>query len=208
MSQTYGNSWLFISSGSKAKGLDLKSSDVDVMLCSTAIRVYEDDSKVLPSKRSMVNFIMDTYATKPGFTLLTSERAYFYTAFYFSPDLRDLFHDKYISSKSYREYHRAKCADITKHADFVIHGPCVSYSNEPADFAPCFRCGEWILPARQWILRPRNSWPDTSSIRQIVDYGILFVTIECKGSPNEDLEWRISFSVAEKRLIYWFNHVQ
>jgi hypothetical protein len=32
--------------------------------------------------------------------------------------------------------------------------------------------------------------------------------IGCKGSKNEDIEWRFSFSVGEKLLIYSFTHVQ
>ena len=197
------NNWdLFLSSSSKAESLDLKESDIDVMLCTKDKRVYEDDCKVFPTKISMVNSIMDTNATKPGFTLLRSVSANC------SPDLIDLFHGKYISSKAVREYYKAKISATSPHVDLVIHGPCVSLPDESFDGALCFRCRDWILPAKQWISRPRNLWPDTTTIQQIVDYGVLFVPIGCKGSPNEDLEWRISFSVAEKELIYTFNHVQ
>ncbi|XP_071142017.1 uncharacterized protein [Mytilus edulis] len=41
-----------------------------------------------------------------------------------------------------------------------------------------------------------------------VQYGVLFVPIGCKNSQNENLQWRISFSVTEKLLIHSFSHTQ
>jgi len=51
-------------------------------------------------------------------------------------------------------------------------------------------------------------WPSADIVSKIESYGVLFVPIGCKNSPNESLEWRISFSVAEKLLIYSFTHAQ
>ena len=51
-------------------------------------------------------------------------------------------------------------------------------------------------------------WSSDDLIHNIVDYGVMFVPIGCKGSINEDLEWRISFSIPEKLLAYSFIHVQ
>jgi hypothetical protein len=56
--------------------------------------------------------------------------------------------------------------------------------------------------------RPNTSWPSSELKSKIIDHGILFVPIGCKGSKNEDIEWRLSFSVGEKLLIYSFTHVQ
>lgn len=57
--------------------------------------------------------------------------------------------------------------------------------------------------------RPRIShWPSTQLVLKIVSSGVLFMPIGCTGSINEDIEWRISFSVADKLLIYSFNHTQ
>ena len=100
-----------ISSGSKAEGLDLKGSDIDSMFCFKDICVYENDSKVFPSKISMKNLIMDTNDTKPGFTLLRTVGA-------INQAYRVLIHDKYLSSKSFREYYKAKCNDAFIDFDF------------------------------------------------------------------------------------------
>jgi hypothetical protein len=45
-------------------------------------------------------------------------------------------------------------------------------------------------------------------VSTIESYGVLLVPIGCKNSPNERLEWRISFFVAEKHMIYSFSHTQ
>ena len=124
--------FLYISSGSSAEGLNLKGSDIDQMYCRNDILVYEDDSKLFTSNKSMPNFIMDTNATKPGFTLLRSDTAINL------PYLKDLFHDKYLSSKAFREDYREKVAASTNLVDFVIHGPCIS-DGEFYDYASCFR---------------------------------------------------------------------
>ena len=90
----------------------------------------------------------------------------------------------------------------------IIHGPCVSDMDGISDFAKCFHSREWISPAHKWIKRPNNFWPSSEIKSKIIDHGVLFVPIGCKGSKNEDIEWRFSFSVGEKLLIYSFTHVQ
>ncbi|XP_063420577.1 uncharacterized protein LOC134705790 [Mytilus trossulus] len=59
-----------------------------------------------------------------------------------------------------------------------------------------------------WIYRSRCTWPDNELTPSIIKYGVLFVPVGFKGSVNDDLEWRISFSVAERQLIYSFSHTQ
>lgn len=58
-----------ISSGSKAEGIDLKSSDYDQMKVLDLFRVYESMNGRINSRIGMP-LLMDTYDTKPGFTKL------------------------------------------------------------------------------------------------------------------------------------------
>jgi tetratricopeptide (TPR) repeat protein len=89
-----------------------------------------------------------------------------------------------------------------------VHGPCLSDKDDIFDTALCFHSRQWISPAHKWVTRPNTSWPSSELKSKIIDHGILFVPIGCKGSKNEDIEWRLSFSVGEKLLIYSFTHVQ
>ncbi|KAK3101263.1 hypothetical protein FSP39_002240 [Pinctada imbricata] len=54
----------------------------------------------------------------------------------------------------------------------------------------------------------RRRWPSDDVIKNMVSDGCLFVPIGCKMSPYEDIEWRMSFSLAEKRLVRFMNHTQ
>ena len=63
----------------------------------------------------MLTLIMVPDDTKPGFTLLR------YVTASYSPDSRDLLHDKYLSSKSFREFYKGIYDESSKNVDFVIH---------------------------------------------------------------------------------------
>ncbi|XP_063436841.1 uncharacterized protein LOC134718279 [Mytilus trossulus] len=89
-----------------------------------------------------------------------------------------------------------------------IHGPCITDPSGNFDNAHCLHCKTWESPAEQWISRSNNSWPSSNVTQSIIKHGVLFVPIGVKGSPKEDLEWRISFSVGEKFLINTFTHTQ
>ncbi|XP_052097476.1 uncharacterized protein LOC127732478, partial [Mytilus californianus] len=90
----------------------------------------------------------------------------------------------------------------------TIHGPCISDSTGYLDVDCCLQCNTWVSPAGQWITRSNNSWPSHNVKQSIIKHGVLFVPVGVKGSPKEDLEWRISFSVGEKFLINTFTHTQ
>ncbi|XP_071142027.1 uncharacterized protein [Mytilus edulis] len=194
-----GHSGTGISSGSKAEGLDLKGSDYDQMGVFNSFRVYEnlhDDQY----NTHEIPLIMVTSDTKPGFTKLKLvNKSYLDT---------DIMHDlceavgeeSYISSKRVREHGMRD--------DMIIHGPCQSTAGGELDFVSCLRCQEWITTAQQWIHRSRTTWPHHTLVNAAVQYGVLFVPIGCKNSTNENLQWRISFSVTEKLLIHSFSHTQ
>ena len=114
----------------------------------------------------------------------------------------------FISSKRVREYFLHHIQSLQIHNFAISHGPCLSTNNHSFDCAQCFQCKEWIKPVKKWINRSSHTWPDSVLTQSIVKYGVLFVPIGCKDSVTQDLEWRISFSVAEKLLVYSFSHTQ
>ncbi|XP_063406233.1 uncharacterized protein LOC134690187 [Mytilus trossulus] len=187
-----------ISSGSKAEGLDLKGSDIDRMLVIKFFRVYENINNVMNCPLH-ASILMETTDTKPCFTKLKVYPIFNKIPF-FNRMLDTLGEEIFISSKRFRESYLIPGA--------IIHGPCVSDPEETFDNALSFRCKEWISSAQPWINRPRFTWPDNKLVTSIVQYGVLFVPIGPKHSPYENLEWRISFSMAEKQLIYSFSHTQ
>ncbi|VDI53549.1 Hypothetical predicted protein [Mytilus galloprovincialis] len=185
-----------ITSGSFGEGLEMKGSDIDVMTPIKLIEVYEDPN--IPCNPYKICLAMTTDDTQPGFTLLrllNNERV----------GKCDLCEDKgpdvFLANNSIKCLSLSECLTI-------VHGPCLSDEKGFFDFAICLHCKSWITPAIQWITRPNNGWPEDHVKTSIVQHGTLFVPIGVKGSANEDLEWRISFSVSEKFLIYTFTHAQ
>ncbi|XP_063404180.1 uncharacterized protein LOC134687652 [Mytilus trossulus] len=193
-----------ITSGSNGEGLNFKSSDIDYMFLDRSFKVYESERDVVSQDLS-IPFIMDTEDTQPCFTRLR------------------LFHDKFyniikknasvllkngpqhlLSSELYKLYHlKGLCLSPI----FKVHGPCLSDRDDRFDLAYCLKCDNWVSLAKSWITRPRK-WPHPDVISKIIACGVLFVPIGNKGSIYEHIEWRISFSVSEKIIIFSFNHTQ
>ncbi|CAG2235846.1 unnamed protein product [Mytilus edulis] len=140
----------FISSGSKAEGLDIEGSDYDLMIVEKDIGVYESVHAVSSSLHGLT-LLMATIHTKPGFTKLKvckASEAYLQILYKWCETFQQ---ELYISSDLYRKYR------LPKRDTMIIHGPCVSSKNNLYDVAYSFHCMEWVKPAKQWINRSRWS---------------------------------------------------
>ena len=188
-----------ITSGSFGEGLEMKGSDIDIMFVLRDVHVYEDINKVRFNS-SETFFVMDMNDCKLGFTQLRLVQC---NNLYILQWCKQVGNHIYLSNELLK-------SDVMEQlgSSSIIHGPCVSDMDGLLDFAECFHSREWISPAHKWIKRPNNFWPSSEIKSKIIDHGVLFIPIGCKGSKNEDIEWRFSFSVGEKLLIYSFTHVQ
>ncbi|VDI64267.1 Hypothetical predicted protein [Mytilus galloprovincialis] len=182
-----------ITSGSFGEGIEMQGSDLDMMLVVPSI-ICED--KNFPSNPDKLCLSIKTEDTQPGYTTLRLVQ------------MKNPKNDQYFEEIDGEFY----LLNIPFKQPFsilqIVHGPCMSDKEGLHDVALCLHCKSWITPAMQWITRPNNSWPDNDVKASIVQHGTLFVPIGVKESKNEILEWRISFSVSEKFLIYTFKHTQ
>ncbi|XP_052102236.1 uncharacterized protein LOC127735875 [Mytilus californianus] len=191
-----------IGSGSRGEGLDLKGSDIDLMYIDSYFIVHESEKDVVKGRK--VPLVMDTLDTQPCFTRLRvfNEKA-------IPKSLKRIVEgnglQKFLSNDIYKR-HQLNLLSANSPPLINIHGPCLSDDKEDFDFAFCLKCDKWISHAQPWINRSRTTWPSSELTSKILACGVLFVPIGYKGSINEDIEWRISFSVAEKMLIFSFNH--
>ena len=195
-------------SGSKAEGLRFRSSDDDWMFIYQNIKVIPSDSFMTIYDNNTTLLLMENEMTKPGFTLLRiiggriTQR-----------DVRNsmeyILNGHYLSCKKWRELHTAKAH--LSNEDFT-HGPCASgivYGVCEYDLAFCLRCEIWPANAQDCIRRMhRCGWPSHDNVRSILKDGVLFVPIGAKQSIFENSEWRMSFSLAEKKLVHAMNHTQ
>ena len=192
-----------ITSGSFGEGLEMSGSDIDRMYVLSQVRVYEDINKVPFNSTEETSFAMDMDDCNLGFTHLRLLQCN-------HPQIlqccKQIGNDYYLSNELLKTYLILNSQRPGN--PYHVHGPCLSDKYNVIDYAICFHSRQWISPAYKWVTRPNTSWPSSELKSNIIDHGILFVPIGCKGSKNEDIEWRFSFSVGEKLLIYSFTHVQ
>ncbi|XP_071147323.1 uncharacterized protein [Mytilus edulis] len=192
-------SFTCVTSGSFGEGLDMRGSDLDVMQVEKSIKV--NANKQHDFNPSITYLSMDTDDVKPGFTQLRLE---------YSRDQYNLECCEEHNGKSYfsSALWKGKMLLVGEDKGETIHGPCITDKKGLFDCASSLHCKTWISSAVNWIKRSSSSWPSHNVTQSIIQHGVLFVPIGVKGSPKEDIEWRVSFSVAEKLLINTFTHTQ
>ncbi|XP_052081001.1 uncharacterized protein LOC127718968 [Mytilus californianus] len=198
-----------ISSGSKAEGLDLPGSDLDLMFLSNEIVVYEnvpDDDKD--------SYLLDTENASVGFAFIKVPQRY-------SNNIKDtntfngfLLTNKYIKERFIYELAKDEWFMGITRKVLNIQGPSISATFQgvvDADLVQCHSCYDWPSVAKKWIFRSRfSNWPAESLIKESIIEGVLLVPVGSKSNSNVEncYEWRLSFSLVEKILIHSFNHCQ
>lgn len=190
-------------SGSHREGFRLAGSDRDFMY-------WVSDHKVIWGLSQVQNYTSDRYVliladdneSPPGFSVLK-----LFTPTYWNQIARSCINirdDIFISSSLFREEF---CSTIMPNSN--VHGPCGSgtFGRVEYDYAHCFSCDIWPPVAMQWIERSLH-WPSSEVVHKIIQNGCHFVPIGHKLSKHENLQWRISFSLAEQQLVYHMNHCQ
>ncbi|CAC5402669.1 unnamed protein product [Mytilus coruscus] len=163
----YDDEDVHITSGSFGEGLEMRGSDLDIMIISKTIEIHENMS-------TAVRDVSKTYLstnfreTKPGFTYLSLEYSNAVDALSLCLENRGKL---YLSSTLFKQRHAVQCYSL-------VHGPCLTDDMGATDFAYCLRSKSWVTQADQWITRPNNSWPTAEVKQNIVDHGVLFVPID------------------------------
>ncbi|XP_061188880.1 uncharacterized protein LOC133197056 [Saccostrea echinata] len=195
-------------SGSQREGIRKMNSDIDVMYWQNNYRVIWDSSQCRNYKYYGQTLILsDCSDSLPGHTLLQLLTLPLINTEVMSARIK-LYGRHYISSSKYRQI---MCSTIIPNS--IIHGPCSSgfFAEEGGeyDIAHSLTSDFWPPSAYQWITRCHSlSWPPAPVVDDIVKSGCHFVPIGPKLGYHEDHEWRISFSVAEYKLLCSMNHCQ
>ncbi|XP_062569731.1 uncharacterized protein LOC134231783 [Saccostrea cucullata] len=117
----------------------------------------------------------------------------------------------YISSKLYRDTYLQSFRNLDATTTMAFqHGPCSSYvimGNIEVDNAFCFGAHLWPTMALPCIQRCRQKgWPSESVLSNILSGG--FHVVPIGSAPENEEEWRISFSQAEHKIVYSMNHTK
>lgn len=197
-------------SGSYREGFRLKSSDRDFMYWMINLKVISDvsQSKIYDPSKHFI-FLMEDSDTPPGFVrlkLVTSPPGKsINAALPFNGGM-------YISNLKVRQIMLTSISLNKSHSKLKMHGPCANgiVEFEETDHALCFHCSQWSQLTYDWKERcDLHKWPPTRVFEDIIKHGFHFVPISSKHLENEnELEWRISFSQAEQKLVYCMSHSQ
>lgn len=192
-------------SGSYREGFRLKTSDIDNMLWCISDKVICSPSQIcLYHNRQHTVILMECDDLPPGFTRLKIVAG-------------QHFHEKYclkINDGLYICNYKFTQNMVTtlESTDFkrtFYHGPAISMVSATleTDTVFCFKSDHWPDTAIQWTQRCQQSgWPVETVVSQIVNSGCHVVPIG--STSDENLEWRISFSNAEQKIVYSLNHCQ
>ena len=206
--------------GSKAEGLDLPCSDFDFM-CNVndlhEIKVVQSFDENVPMTPYGV-FLMSTENVPAGFTLLqhvhqTRISPLHYSAFQNMNGFRYLSSDLFLQMRLSLTDSAAKemlpWSTAKRQGPSMEISPGLAKKYDEMDFVPSIHCNFWPNEAKEWIQRPRQfQWPSSLAMSTIIDFGFHLVPVGHPKSDMKAMEWRISFSLAERTLVWSFNHVQ
>ncbi|KAK3085513.1 hypothetical protein FSP39_004448 [Pinctada imbricata] len=192
-----------IQSGSRPEGFELgTSSDVDTVFVDRKAIVLTHSTITMAryySKLSIPVLLMETEHASPGYTLVK-----IVTSMTNNVGLKKALvvkgKDTYVSSERIRESFNAISTS-------VCHGPCQTSTvlGLDRDHVYALHCPFWPKRAVNFIRRSLHiGWPSYDVLTDICKDGCLLVPINSKQQHYSDtlyLEWRISFSRAEKKLI-------
>ena len=202
---TDSDNYIVMMGGSFKEGFRLKGSDCDFMFWPNDHRVIWNISQSLFYNTADKTLILsDSSASPPGYTLLELLTPTHREVRLSCVQMNGKF---YISSSAFRSRRQYHLLPNSRE-----HGPCEG-GEVPGigeyDFAHGFACDFWPPSASSWIERC-HSWPDREVVDDIIRNGCHLVPI---GHPlgvhgNHHEEWRISFSLAEHKLMHTMNHCQ
>ena len=100
--------------------------------------------------------------------------------------------------------HRIQGPSIESWSKYILE-----ISGPGTDSVPSIRCNFWPTSASEWTDRQRHcGWPSSREKERILSFGCHLVPVGHPMSPRKSVEWRLSFSIPEKFLVWSFNHTQ
>ncbi|XP_060576581.1 uncharacterized protein LOC132733873 [Ruditapes philippinarum] len=194
--------------GSQSEGTTTKGmqSDLDQLYCNKALPMIQDWSDWIPGLYNLL-MIQDN-SVSPGYCLLQVLRPDAPLPFDGESD-QFLFKDR--TGKLFLKNYIVHVTLLNIKRE--IHGPAGVLQRHPGyfdnDFVLALHCTTWPQQARQWLdQQGEGQWPSAEMKQYCSRTGCFVVGVGCSGSEHEQLEWRISTSLAERCLMFNLNITQ
>lgn len=195
--------WKYVATGSVSEGHFAEVGDMDNMWVDPGLQVVFENQTVAERKGRDVHLLSAKSFDHPGFYHLFSE----------SGELPEVYEQckaqvsegpAYISSEMFigRMFEQlAAVGDTESHKGPAIQRPALSQLHLKTDNVFALYCQEWPGFVRQ--VRFKNSkWPRGEALQQLTKAGCHVVPIGKHNSLTKSLEWRLSFSSAEKIIMH------
>ncbi|KAL3847980.1 hypothetical protein ACJMK2_018867 [Sinanodonta woodiana] len=189
--------YIFGSRGEGSTGPGLQS-DIDYMYQSNTIQVVTDLSQCDPN---MTNYLMvkDNH-THPGYVKLQKIRiSSDYTPVPLYLDIGN------TNIHAIDSLYRTLLINTIHHHLGPVSGPALHDAQDikelSIDIVSVLRCSQWPQEGNEWFLRRRlNGWPTPIQIKNAREYGCFVTPVGHPHSSECMVEWRLSFSIAERDL--------
>lgn len=204
-----------IFTGSLADGFRHGNSDKDSMevLKDIIIMDSESDYKVVhsqvPNNKMTLTIRMEPQYWEEGYVLLKYTSGGTKTLKAHAQCINYSTLNGFVSSYRFKEFILKNKHTTDPNTDYFMHGPCISFCgvSRDLDIAFSLKCNFWPTQAREWIKRPRR-WPSQKLVNKIIQNGCHLVPLGPLKDVKDDLLWRLSFNIAEKKLVFAFNQTQ
>ncbi|XP_061179641.1 uncharacterized protein LOC133188284 [Saccostrea echinata] len=207
--------FILMDSGSYREGFRFTSSDRDRMLWLCNCKLITDicHFRIYNSSKHQI-ILMEDSETPPGFVRLRLLTPNYAQSSFINSCLVAFNGGLYISSSLTRNtfFNLLTGNRFSSYKNKTIHGPCTNgfFKSVEVDHALCFAiicCNKFL---RNLVERcQRHAWPPVPVLEKILRNGCHCVPIGSKlDSPYNELEWRLSFSLAEQQLVCTMNHTQ
>ncbi|KAK3095010.1 hypothetical protein FSP39_009130 [Pinctada imbricata] len=201
----------YLISGSRAEGFQFTSSDFDIMyVLNSSLYHVEQGFKTgreRLNKETIMEITLEYDWNRPGFAWLQLNLNATTDMKPFCIEYQNRY---YLSSTVWREYF-GQCISGGIRMSQRVQGPVVTTWSDTVevDNAICLKSDEWPQVAKDCIYRlHKRGWPSTDVLEEMVKYGCILVPIGAKESQFHNLQWRLSFSMAEKTLCHSMSHAQ
>ena len=160
---------------------------------------------------------MCTENVKPGFALLRRVRQHALMVNpVFKAALKIIKNVEYLGSDDFVRHclhlfqvHQLGITSVRQGPSMEQKLPHLGPFDPGTDQVASIHCCFWPNDASEWTHRSRSfGWPTSDVISTIVDFGFHLVAVGHPHSDTKLIEWRLSFSIAERTLVWSFNHVQ
>ncbi|XP_060563066.1 uncharacterized protein LOC132722563 [Ruditapes philippinarum] len=192
--------------GSQSEGtttIDLQS-DLDHIYCNKDLPIIQDWSDWIPGVNNLL-MIQDN-SISPGYCLLQRLRSD-------APLPEDGESNQYLFKDRTGKLLLKNFIVSLLNINLEIHGPAGFQQGQQGlsdiDFVYALHCTTWPQQARQWLdQQGEGQWPSAEMKQYCSRTGCFVVGVGCRGSEHEQVEWRISTSLAERCLMFNLNIIQ